>query len=116
MTRDANVFTNSRLPITNFENHMAQPQGLNVPAIILTGIVSSILIATTVEGVRAYYNYAMMRESEAKWASGAMPLHAEVRGVQVRTIKTEGTTPIDAAMKQVAANGGRLPATKPATP
>jgi hypothetical protein len=94
---------------------MAQPQGLNVPAIILTGVVSTILIAATVEGVRAYYFYTLSQEEAAKWAQSATPLAAEVKQAQVHTIKFEGTTPIDAAMKQVVANKGAVNVTGPAT-
>ncbi|HEX8342063.1 MAG TPA: hypothetical protein VF624_14250 [Tepidisphaeraceae bacterium] len=92
---------------------MAQPQGLNVPAIILTGITAVILIATTVEGVRAYYNYTLRNEEAAKWTQGAMPLAEEVRAAQELTIKGEGRLPIGAAMQQVVATKGKMPATKP---
>ena len=81
------------------------------------------VIATTIEGVRAYYYYTLQHEEEAKWAQGATTLAQEAKKTQWTAVRTQGSTPIDAAMQRVAAGGGggggraakgAGPATKPA--
>jgi hypothetical protein len=61
---------------------MAQPQGLNVPAIATTGIVTVLLTGIIVEGVRALYAYEEPREEARKsahvlpWNTHSCPMHS----------------------------------------
>ena len=92
---------------------MAQPQGLNVPAIITTGIVSTLLIAAVIEGVYAYYNVSTEAEVARKWDAVKETSLDRLRNEQKQAIQ-KNSVPIDDAMKQITASGGKLPATQPA--
>jgi hypothetical protein len=92
---------------------MAQPQGLNVPAIITTGIVTVVLVATVVEGVRAYYYFTENQEIERKANGGTELLANTVKREQTLAMERSSVT-IDAAMKRLVEGKGQLPATRPA--
>ncbi|HEY0010199.1 MAG TPA: hypothetical protein VGB55_15850 [Tepidisphaeraceae bacterium] len=92
---------------------MAQPQGLNIPSIIVTGVVTVIVLHTIVEGVRAYYLRAVNVEEEQKWSQGSQPLVVGLRKEQLPKMES-GPMPIAAAMKAIVGNKGNLPATQPA--
>ena len=91
---------------------MAQPQGLNVPAIITTGITTVVLVATVVEGVRANY-FTENREIERKANGGTELLANTVKREQTLAMERSSVT-IDAAMKRVVESKGQLPSTRPA--
>ena len=95
---------------------MAQPQGLNVPAIITVGIVGVILTAAVVEGVRAYFNYEYALETARKYDSASSTSRDRLREEQIRAIRFDTTLPIDAAMSKLVSTGGKLPTTQPMTP
>lgn len=92
---------------------MAQPQGLNVPAILTTGIVGTILTMAVVEGVRAYYNHFTYQENARKWEmvrNQADELAAE----QKKHLSAAHTSiPIEDAMARFVASGGKRPTTQP---
>ena len=88
---------------------MAQPQGLNVPAIITTGIVSTLLIAAVIEGVYAYYNVSTDAEIARKWEAARETSVDRLRTEQKQAMDKT----IDAAMKKITETGGKLPATQP---
>lgn len=92
---------------------MAQPQGLNVPVIITTGIVSTILIGAVIEGVRAYYNVENAAEEARKWDEVKVRSIDTLRLAQVKTITSDSTIPIDQAMKTIVQTGGKVPTTQP---
>ena len=86
---------------------MAQPQGLNVPAIAVTGIVTVLLTAVIVEGVRAYYNYELPLEEARKWETIKQTTVNNLRDEQEKNIMDNTSLPIDQAMAKVAATGGQ---------
>lgn len=92
---------------------MAQPQGLNVPAIITTGVVSTILIGAIIEGVRAYYNVETAAEEARKWEDVKVREIDTLRDAQLKTIKFDSTVPIDQAMQTIVKTGGKVPSTQP---
>lgn len=92
---------------------MAQPQGLNIPAIITTGLVTVLLTGVIVEGVRALYAYEEPREEARKWESVKKTTVHRLRDEQIANIETNTRTPIDAAMAKVVASGGKMPSTRP---
>lgn len=92
---------------------MAQPQGLNVPAIITTGICTALLTGIIIEGVRALYAYEEPRENARKWHDAKQSVAHEMREQQERRIKFETNVPIDQAMEKVVQSGGKMPTTKP---
>ena len=92
---------------------MAQPQGLNVPAIITTGIVTVLLTAVIVEGVRALYAYDLPMEEARKWDTVRASTVNTLRDEQEKNIQFNTSVPIDEAMKRVVANGGKMPSTRP---
>lgn len=91
---------------------MAQPQGLNIPAILTTGAVGVILTMAVIEGVRAYYNYYQALEDAAKWEYRFRPSD-DLKKTQLATLES-GSVPIGDAMKRVVATGGKMPTTQPA--
>lgn len=91
---------------------MAQPQGLNVPAIITTGIVTVILTGTVIEGVRALYAYQEPIEEAKKWETVKVRTVDKLRAEQEKNLQLS-KTPIDQAMKQIARTGGKMPSTQP---
>ncbi len=93
---------------------MAQPQGLNVPAILTTGIVGTILTMAVVEGVRAYYNYYTKIEQANSWELVRTRTADVLKAEQKKNISVEMTSlPIDQAMQQFVASGGKHPSTQP---
>lgn len=93
---------------------MAQPQGLNVPAILTTGIVGTILTMTIVEGVRAYYNHYAYQEEARKWELVRNRTADALKTEQQKNLSAAGTSlPIRDAMAQIVASGGKLPSTQP---
>lgn len=93
---------------------MAQPQGLNVPAILTTGIVGTILTMTIVEGVRAYYNHYLALEEANKWTLVKERTADVLKVQQQQHLSPTGTSiPIRDAMAQIVASGGKLPSTQP---
>lgn len=91
---------------------MAQPQGLNVPAIITTGIVTVILTAVIVEGVRALYLYEEPIVEAQKWNNIHERTVTNLRLEQTKNLELS-TSPIEASMAKVAATGGKMPSTQP---
>lgn len=91
---------------------MAQPQGLNIPAILTTGAVGVILTMAVIEGVRAYYNYYNNLEEAAKWELATHRSADELRKQQLATLES-GSIPIGDAMHRIASTGGKLPSTNP---
>jgi len=94
---------------------MAQPQGLNVPVIITTGVVGTLLIAAVVEGVYAYYNVETAAEEARKWDEIKVRSIDTLRDAQLKTIKFDSSIPIDEAMHGIVKSGGKLPSTRPTT-
>lgn len=92
---------------------MAQPQGLNIPAIITTGLVTVILTGVIVEGVRALYAYEEPREEARKWNTVRVRTVDKLRDEQLKNIQFNTTVPIDAAMARVVETGGKMPSTRP---
>ena len=93
---------------------MAQPQGLNLPAIMTTGVVTVILAGTIVEGVRALYAYELPKEEARKWDTVQKSTPHRLRDEQEMNLTSYKTSvPIDAAMQKVIAGGGKMPSTKP---
>ena len=92
---------------------MAQPQGLNIPAIITTGLTTVLITAIIVEGVRAYYAYELPLEEARKWDTVRSSTVNTLREEQMRNIHDATALPIDQAMAQVA--GGKMPAANPST-
>ncbi|MGC4030871.1 MAG: hypothetical protein QM754_03865 [Tepidisphaeraceae bacterium] len=92
---------------------MAQPQGLNVPAIVTTGICTALLTGIIIEGVRALYNYEEPREAARKWDDASKNTAHEIRSQQERKITFDTNVPIDHAMELVVQSGGKMPTTKP---
>lgn len=93
---------------------MAQPQGLNVPVIITTAIVTVVLTATVFEGVHAYFNYYEQIEEARKWDDVKVRTIDVIKADQEKNIRFSTSIPIDDAMQQVIAGGGKMPATQPA--
>lgn len=93
---------------------MAQPQGLNIPAILTTGIVGTILTMTIVEGVRAYYNHYNYIETARKAEMYRINSYEPLKQEQKKHLSPEWTSiPIREAMAQIVATGGKLPSTQP---
>ncbi|HEX8323046.1 MAG TPA: hypothetical protein VF595_03955 [Tepidisphaeraceae bacterium] len=92
---------------------MAQPQGLNIPAIITTGLVTVILTGVIVEGVRALYAYEEPREEARKWEKVRESTVNRLRDEQEKNIKFNTSVPIDAAITKVIETGGKMPSTQP---
>ena len=93
---------------------MAQPQGLNVPVIITTALVTVVLTGSIFEGVHAYYNYYESLEEAKKWDNVKVKTIDVIRADQEKNIKFQTSIPIGDAMAQVVAQGGKMPATQPA--
>jgi hypothetical protein len=89
---------------------MAQPQGLNVPSIITTGIVGVILTMAVIEGVRAYYYRLETAEEAQKWNNIPVRDKDTLRTRQMHAMQFESKVPIDKAMQQLVQSGGKLPA------
>ncbi len=85
---------------------MAEPQGIDVPMVITTAIVTTILTGVTIEGVRAYYQVYEAQETAAKWE-----MHHDRNVEQLKTEQSgllkSSSIPIDDAMKRVIAAGGK---------
>ena len=94
---------------------MAQPQGLNIPAIAVTGIATVLLTAVIVEGVRAYYNYELPLEEARKWDTVKASTVNNLRDEQEKNIMDNTSLPIDQAMAKVVAMGGKMSTTMPST-
>ncbi len=92
---------------------MAQPQGLNVPAILTTGIVGTILTMAVVEGVRAYYNYFMYEENARKWEMVRHQADELAKEQKLHLSEQFTSIPIDDAMARFVAAGGKRPSTQP---
>jgi hypothetical protein len=92
---------------------MAQPQGLNVPAIITSGVVGTLLIMAVVEGVRAYNNVYTADEEARKWEEVRYRAQENLRAEQKKNLTANTSLPIGDAMKQVVASGGKRPTTQP---
>jgi hypothetical protein len=93
---------------------MAQPQGLNIPAIITTGVVGTILTMAIVEGVRAYNNYYNAIVEADQWNAVRWKDYQRLKGEQLAHLAPEGTAvPIKDAMAQIVASGGKRPTTQP---
>ena len=92
---------------------MAQPQGLNVPVITVTAILTVLSTAIIMEGVRTYYLYTLDNEEASKWADIKLRTVDELRAQQQRMIHFDTTIPIDSAMTRIAGSGGKLPSTQP---
>ena len=92
---------------------MAQPQGLNVPVIITTAIITVVLTASIFESVHAYYNYYDALEEARKWDEVKVRTIDVIRADQEKNILFQTTIPISQAMDQVIATGGKMPATQP---
>jgi len=94
---------------------MAQPQGLNVPVILTTGIVGTIVIMTIIEGVRAYYNQYNADEEARRWSEVHYVAREGLQAEQKKNLSVQVTSiPIDEAIKKVIATGGKRPSTQPA--
>ena len=93
---------------------MAQPQGLNLPAIATTAAVTVILTATIVEAVRAIYAYELPREEARKWETVRQSTPQRLRDEQHMNLTSYKTSvPIEQAMEKVVASSGKMPSTKP---
>jgi len=104
---------------------MAQPQGLNVPVIITTAVVTTLLTGAIFEGVHAYYNVLDSQEEAHKWDEVKKKTIDQIRDDQVKNIEDPSRTSIPvydpatggagkgSAMEQVIAAGGKMPTAKP---
>jgi hypothetical protein len=86
---------------------MAQPQGLNIPAIITTGIVTLLSTAAFIEGVRAVYAYEEPQEEARKWNTVTKTTAQRLRDEQLDNLHKNTTVSIDSAMEKVVATGGK---------
>ena len=93
---------------------MAQPQGLNVPVIITTALITIVLTGTIFEGVHAYYNFFEQQEEARKWDLVKVKTIDKIRDEQEGNIRFNTSVPIDDAMQKAVATGGKMPSTKPA--
>jgi hypothetical protein len=105
---------------------MAQPQGLNVPVIITTAVVTTLLTGAIFEGVHAYYNVLEAQEEGRKWDQIKERTIDKIHSDQVKNIEDPSRTSIPvydpetggagkgSAMARVIAEGGKMPTTKPA--
>lgn len=89
---------------------MAQPQGLNIPAIITTGVVTVLATVTFIEGVRAVYAYEEPQEEARKWATVTKTTAQKLRDEQLDNISRNTTVPIESAMEKIVATGGKTSA------
>ncbi|MBC7784999.1 MAG: hypothetical protein H7144_14265 [Burkholderiales bacterium] len=97
---------------------MAEPQGLNIPAIITSGVVGTLLTMTVVEGVRAYYNHYESQETANRWELDPNPTATALKVEQTREL-AGSPVPIGEAMRQIVAAGGKIgqkPGQNPAKP
>ncbi len=95
---------------------MAQPQGLNIPVIITTGIVGTILTMAIIEGVLAYYNHYSYGEEARRWTEVRYQSVEALKADQQKNLGPDRTSiPIEEAMTRVVASGGKRPSTQPAT-
>jgi len=93
---------------------MAQPQGLNVPVILVTAIITVILTGSIIEGVRAYYHYTEAKVEAQKWDSITATTVTVLKHQQKAALESpETTVPIESAMSEVVRSGGKLPTTRP---
>lgn len=105
---------------------MAMPQNLNFPRIITVGIVGVLLLATTVVGTMAFYNYWNWGEEERKWTLVPQQPRDVLRNEQISALEADTgfTDPnqrdvahlrLGQAMQVVIDTRGKIPATQPAT-
>jgi coenzyme F420-reducing hydrogenase beta subunit len=102
---------------------MAQPQGLNVPVIITTAILTTILAGTIFEGVHAYYNVVDTETEARKWDEIKEKTIDKIRKEQVGNIEFKTSIPVydpatggageGSAMAKIIAAGGKMPSTQP---
>lgn len=88
---------------------MAQPQGLNVPSILTTGIVGVILTMAVIEGVRAYYYRLLASQDAISWTNIPTREKDTLRQKQLHAIEFESSVKINDSMKQLVANNGKMP-------
>lgn len=104
---------------------MAMKQEVNTSLILTTGLMSVLLLVVIVIGVQAWFLNEEHAEVEAKWESSPNVALADLwAGQQAKINQTRWVSkeqgraaiPIADAMRVVAAAGGKLPVTQPATP
>ena len=92
---------------------MAQPQGLNVPVIITSALVTIVLTGSVFEAVHAYFNYYESLEEARKWDEVKVKTIDVIKADQEKNIRFQTSIPIETAMQKLIASGGKLPATQP---
>lgn len=100
---------------------MAMKNEVNVPLIVVIGVVSAFVLAACIISLQAWY-VSMERQQVAQYDDAVFPSLATLRADQqahlngYRWINRDQqlvSLPIEEAMKIVAQNQGRLPATRP---
>ena len=87
---------------------MAQKVGINVPLVVTLALASAVFLIVVVFGVQAWFNYEVLEERDANWAtmSDKTALHARER--QEHNLEV-GPMKLQKAMDQIVASGGKVP-------
>ena len=93
---------------------MAIKQEVNSALIVTLGVISGLLLVVILIGLQAWFRYEENTEIQAKWArSRNVQLDRILDEQRARITRTGPTTiPVERAMRLVAQNAGKAPATQ----
>lgn len=102
---------------------MALRDDINIPILSVTGVISVLLLAVILIAVQGLFQFEMQREVASKYDAATVESLAALRSqaranlTGYRLVDAERkivAIPIDEAMKQLVAAGGKLPELPPA--
>lgn len=103
---------------------MAKKEDFKIGAIIVVGVVAGLILIVLVIGVQGWFLDEIHRETARKWDDIPIRWLTDLQAGQQEKIgsyrwmdrsKRIVAIPIDDAIKRLIENGGKLPATQPAT-
>jgi hypothetical protein len=103
---------------------MANRQGVKIDHVLVIGAVAGFILIVLVIGVQGWFLDEVHQETARKWDNTPVQWLADLRAGQQQKIgsyrwldrqKQTVAIPIDAAMKLLIANVGKLPTTQPTT-
>lgn len=102
---------------------MAMKQEANAPLILTIGAISGLLVLVIAFGVEAWFRHEEISEREDQWDTIPNSWLDDIRSPQLARLENEGVDAktgahkikIEAAMQDIIARNGKLPATQPAS-
>ena len=101
---------------------MAFKQGINIPMLVTTALVSILVLVVLIAGTEAWFNASMQQETDVKETMDNPSEFAVARAKQAQSLERVGwtdssqkavTIPIEQAMQIMVQSKGNLPTTQP---